>query len=257
MAERTKMVLIMEYDGTNYYGFQLQSNQPTVQGEIESALTRLTGEKIRVLAASRTDTGVHAREQVVSLRTSSSLPEHAFISGLNHYLPEDIAVRDAFRVNDAFNIRRNAVSREYHYTILNRISRSPTRHRYTHHVPGKLDITAMNEACKCLVGEHDFTSFATALESRTKSKVRRVKQADVTKEGDLVTFRIVANSFLPHQVRNTIGALIKVGLGKMTANEFRSILEARTPGLAGPTAPAQGLCLMRVNFPYSWEELLN
>ena len=257
MAERTKMVLIMEYDGTNYYGLQLQASQPTIQGEIESALLKLTGEKLRVLAASRTDTGVHAREQVVSCRTVSSLPEHAFVSGLNHYLPEDIAVRDAFRVSDACNVRRDAVSREYHYLILNRTARSPIQHRFAHHVPGTLDTAAMNEACQHLIGEHDFASFATALESRIKSTVRRVYQADVTKDGDLITFRITASSFLPHQVRNTVGALIRVGLGKMTVDEFRSILEARTPGLARPTAPAHGLCLMRVNYPHSWEELRN
>ncbi len=251
------MVLIMEYDGTKYYGFQLQAKQSTVQGEIESALLKLTGEKIRILAASRTDTGVHAREQVVSLRTTSSLPEHAFVGGLNYYLPEDIAVKDAYRVRDAFNVRRDAASREYHYLILNRAARSPTRHRFAHHVPGRLDVAAMNEACQCLIGEHDFASFATALESKTKSTVRRVYQADVTKDGDLVTFRIIANAFLPHQVRNTIGALIRVGLGKMTADEFRSILEKRKPGLAGPTAPACGLCLMQVNYPHSWEELRN
>ena len=257
MAERTKMVLIMEYDGTNYYGFQLQASQPTIQGEVESALLKLTGEKVRVLAASRTDTGVHAREQVVSLRTASSLPERKFIGGLNHYLPDDIAVSDAFRVSDTVNVRRNAVSREYHYLILNRAARSPIRHRFAHHVPGRLDVAAMNEACQYLVGEHDFASFATALESRIKSTVRRVHQAEVIKDGDLITFRIIAGSFLPHQVRNTVGALLRVGLGKMTADEFRSILEARTPGMARPTAPAHGLCLMRVNYPYSWEELRN
>jgi len=251
------MVLIMEYDGTNYYGFQLQANQPTVQGEVELALLKLTGERVRVLAASRTDTGVHAREQVVSFRTSSSLPERAFSGGLNHYLPADIAVRDAFRVSDAFNVRRNAVSREYHYLILNRTARSPIHHRFAHHVPGRLDVTAMNEACQHLVGEHDFASLATALESRIKSTVRRVYQADVIKEGDLVTFRIIANSFLHHQVRNTVGALIRVGLGKMTADEFRSIVEARKPGLAGPTAPAHGLYLMQVNYPHPWEEIRN
>ncbi len=115
----------------------------------------------------------------------------------------------------------------------------------------------MNEACQHLIGEHDFASFATALESRIKSTVRRVYQADVIKDDDLITFRITASSFLPHQVRNTMGALIRVGLGKMTVDEFRSILEARTPGLAGPTAPAHGLCLMRVKYPHSWEELRN
>jgi len=257
LAEQTKMVLIMEYDGTNYYGFQLQASQPTVQGEIEAALLKLTGERVRVLAASRTDTAVHAREQVVSFRATSSLPERAFVGGLNYYLPADIAVKDAFRVNDAFNVRRNAVSREYHYLILNRAARSPIRDRFAYHVPGKLDIAAMNEACQYLIGEHDFASFATALESRSKSTIRRVYQADVVKDGDLVTFRIIASSFLPHQVRNTIGPLIKVGQGKMTAKEFYSILEARTPGRAWPTAPAHGLCLIRVNYPQSWEEIRN
>jgi tRNA pseudouridine38-40 synthase len=115
----------------------------------------------------------------------------------------------------------------------------------------------MNEACQYLIGEHDFASFATALESWKKSTVRRIYQADVVKDGELVTFRIIASSFLPHQVRNTVGALIRVGLGKMTAEEFHSILDARTPGQAGPTAPAHGLCLIRVNYPQSWEEIRN
>ena len=251
------MVLIMEYDGTKYYGFQLQASQPTVQGEIESALQKLTGEKVRILAASRTDTGVHAREQVVSLRTTSSLPEHAFVGGLNHYLPEDISVKAAYRVEDTFNVRRNATSREYRYLILNRAARSPIQRRFAHHVPGRLDVAAMNKACQRLIGKHDFASFATALESQTKSTVRHVYEADVTRDGDLITFRIIANAFLPHQVRNTVGALIRVGLGKMTADEFRSILEAGKPGLAGPTAAANGLYLMRVNYPHSWEELRN
>jgi tRNA pseudouridine38-40 synthase len=249
--------MIMEYDGTNYHGFQLQANQPTVQGEVESALLKLTREKVRVLAASRTDTGVHAREQVASFRTTSSLPEGAFVGGLNHYLPADIAVKDVFRVSSAFNVRRDAVSREYHYLILNRRGRSPLHRRFAHHVPGRLDISAMNDACQYLIGKHDFASFATALESRMKSTVRRVYETDVVQDGGLVTFRIIASSFLPHQVRNTIGALIRVGLGKMTASEFHSILEARTPGMAGPTAPPHGLCLIRVNYPQSWEEIRN
>ena len=109
----------MEYDGTNYYGFQLQAELPTVQGQAEEALWKLTGEKSRVAAASRTDTGVHAEGQVVSFKTRSSLPLTTFVKGLNHYLPRDIAVKDAFRVSDSFNVRRDAVSREYNYYILN------------------------------------------------------------------------------------------------------------------------------------------
>lgn len=257
MATSTKMVLIMEYEGTNYHGFQLQANLPTIQGELEQAIGKLTGERSRVLAASRTDTGVHAKEQVASFRTGSSLPLPAFVKGLNYYLPKDIAVKAAFRVNDAFNVRRHATSREYNYYILNHPTPSPLRRAFTYLVRDELDIAAMNQACQNLIGEHDFASFVTCLEARIKSTVRRVSQAKVDRDGDLVIFHIVASSFLPHQVRNTVGTLIKVGLGKMTVEEFRSILEARKPGLAGPTVPAHGLCLMRVNYLHSWEEICN
>ncbi|MFC1931687.1 tRNA pseudouridine(38-40) synthase TruA [Chloroflexota bacterium] len=258
MAVSSKMVLIMEYDGTNYYGFQLQANLPTIQGEIEEALLKLTGEKCRVMAASRTDTGVHAKEQVASFRTKSSLPSPTFIKGLNYYLPGDIAVKDAFKVNDSFNVRRNAISREYNYYILNSQTRSPTRRGFVYHVKGKLNLEAMNEACQLLIGTHDFASFATAImKSNLKSTIRHIHRTGVERDGDLVVFNIAASSFLPHQVRNTVGALIKVGLGKMTVDEFHSILEAKSPGLAGPAAPACGLYLMRVNYPYSWEEICN
>ena len=202
------------------------------------------------MTASRTDTGVHAKGQVVSFRTESSLPSPTFVKGLNYYLPKDIAVKDAFRVSDSFNIRRHALSREYNYYILNRPTRSPIRRGFAYLVTHPLDIGAMNQACEALVGEHDFASFATSIDESLKSTVRRIHQAKVEKDGDLVVLNIVANSFLPHQVRNTVGALIRVGLGKMTLDEFRSIVEAKRPGLAGPTAPSHGLCLMRINYPH-------
>ena len=257
MATSTKIALIMEYDGTTYHGFQLQASLPTIQGEIEKALWKLTRERSRVMAASRTDTGVHAKEQVVSFRTKSSLPSPTFIKGLNYYLPSDIAVKAAFRVSDSFNVRRSALSREYNYYILNSPTRSPIRRGFTYLVTGNLDIEAMNQACQAIIGKHDFASFATCIESRIKSTIRHIYRAEIEKDGDLVIFNIVANSFLPHQVRNTVGALIKVGLGKMTVDEFRSIVEAKRPGLAGPTAPACGLCLMRINYPHPWEEIRN
>ena len=253
----TRMILIMEYDGTRYHGSQLQANLPTIQEETEKALGKLTGEKSRVMMASRTDSGVHAREQVASFRTKSPLPPATFVKGLNYYLPGDIAVKATFRVGDDFNVRRHAVSREYNYHILNGPTRSPVRRGFAYLVNGHLDIGAMNEACQHLIGEHDFASFATCVERRTKSTVRRIYRAEVERDGDLVIFKVVASSFLPHQVRNTAGALIKIGLGRMTIDEFRSILEARTPGRAGPTAPAHGLCLMRVNYPHSWEGICN
>ena len=143
MATNTRIVLTVEYDGTSYHGFQLQANQPTIQGEIEEALRKLTGEKSRVAAASRTDAGVHARGQVVSFRTRSSLPAPTFVKGLNHYLAGDIAVKEAFKVSDSFNVRRDATSREYNYYILNSPTRSPIRRGFTYLVPGRLDIRVM------------------------------------------------------------------------------------------------------------------
>ncbi len=253
ISNLTKMVLIMEYDGSGYCGFQLQANLPTIQDEIEKALARLTSERVRVAAASRTDSGVHALGQVISFKTRSLLVPGAFVSGLNHYLPIGIAVKAAHRVSDSFNVRRHAIGREYSYYILNSQVRSPIRAGFCHLVTGKLDILAMNRAAQALVGEHDFASFATSAGAELENTWRRVYQAKVGKGGDLVVFNMVANSFLPHQVRNTVGALIRVGLGKMTAREFHSIIEAKKLALAGATAPAHGLCLIRVNYANHFE----
>ena len=250
----TGIILLVEYDGSRYHGFQLQGSQPTIQGELEAAILRLTGERARVLTASRTDSGVHARGQVVSFRTGSLLEQGKFVAGLNYYLPAAIAVTSAHCVSDAVNVRRHAISREYSYYILNRPVPSPTRQRFCHLVAGELDIGVMNVACRALVGERDFASFASRMGVEIKSTRRRVFSAKVERDGEMVVFNIVANSFLPHQVRNTVGVLIRVGLGKMTVAEFNSIMEASKPGLAGPSAPPCGLFLDRVNYPADFEE---
>ena len=253
-AAGTRIVLIIEYDGTGYHGSQLQANAPTVQGEIEKALQRLTGKRTRIKAASRTDTGVHAMGQVVSFGTDSTLPLKSFVEGLNHYLPRDIAVKEAFRVNNAFDVRRGAFSREYRYCILNSPIRSPMRQDFSYRVNGKLDVGAMNQACRALIGRHDFASFiSSAGTARRKRTLRNVLKAEITRDGDMIVLDMVADSFLPHQVRNTVGSLLKVGQGKMTVDEFNDMVEAKTPGLAGPTAPADGLCLMKVNYPVPFE----
>ncbi len=244
-----KIVLILEYDGRNYHGFQLQAGLPTIQGEMETALGKLTGRKSRVMAASRTDAGVHARGQVASFRTAAELSLSTFVSGLNYYLPDDIAVKAAYQADDSFNVRRDALSREYSYYILNSPTRSPLRAGLAHLVPGFLDIAAMNEASQAIVGRHDFASFVTGDWTGLKDTIRAVYRAKVTADGDMVVFNIEANSFLPHQVRNTVGVLLREGLGWVGVGEFQRIAAARTPGLAGPTAPAHGLCLMRVNYP--------
>lgn len=243
----------MEYDGTHYHGFQLQAALPTIQGETEKALWKLTGERTRVMAAGRTDAGVHAVGQVASFRTKSTLPLQTFVSGLNYYLSGDIAIKAAYRAEDSFNVRRDALSRKYRYYISNSLTRSPFRGGFSYHVTGELDVEAMNQACQALIGEHDFASFVSCNGAGIKSTIRRVHEAKTERSGELVVFNIVANSFLIHQVRNTVGALIKVGLGKMSVDDFNNITEARKHSLAGPTAPACGLCLMLVNYPCSWE----
>ena len=253
----TRMALVLEYDGTNYLGFQWQTSGPTIQGTLENALEKLTGEKTRVLGSSRTDTGVHARGQVVSFQTGSSLTPEAFVSGLNFHLPEDIAVKSACQVSDSFLVRSMSVSREYNYYILNSRTRSPMTARNAYRVAGKLDVEAMNRACQNLVGTHDFASFASDIniDEMEKSTVRQVYQAKVVRNGDMVVFNIVANAFIRHQIRSTVGALVQVGLNKLSEAEFVSILEAKQVGLAGPTLPACGLCLERVNYPCSFEEM--
>ena len=248
----TRVVLIIEYDGRCYHGSQLQAGPATIQGELERAVRGLTGERCRIATASRTDAGVHARGQVVSFRTDSLLPEQTLVKGINYYLPRDIAVKAAYRVADSFDVRRSAVSREYNYYILNGLTRSPIWRGFSHLVGEHLDIEAINEACQALLGEHDLASFASRIGVEKKCTVRYVYRAVMERQGELAVFNMVANSFLPHQVRNTIGLLIKVGLGRVSTSEFCSIIEARVPGLAGPMAPACGLCLMRVNYPVSF-----
>jgi tRNA pseudouridine38-40 synthase len=246
----TKIVLIVEYDGTDYYGFQLQANRPdrpTIQSEMEKAICQLTREALRVLAASRTDTGVHAKEQVVSFRTHSSLTLQKFVSGLNHYLPDDIAVKSAYRLADSFNVRSDAISREYRYNILNRASRPAIKRRFAYHVPQPLDVAAMEQASQMLVGEHDFASFTGNIGPRLKT-VRRVSHSEVKRKNDMVIFDMTANSFLPHQIRNTVGALIQVGLGNMKVGDFYAMMEMKEPASAGPRVPARGLFLMKVNY---------
>ena len=245
----------MEYNGRRYHGFQLQAGLPTVQGEMEQAIWKLTGERSRVIAASRTDAGVHAKGQVVSFRTTSLLPLKTFISGLNYYLPRDIAVKAVHRVSDSLNVRRHATSREYSYYILNSPTRSPLRDGFCYLVAAHLDIKSMNRLCQALIGEHDFASFASSTGVELKSTIRRVDKAEVKRKNEVIVFNMVANSFLPHQVRNTVGVLIRAGKGKMNIAEFRSIMEARKLGLAGPTIPACGLCLMKINFPCPFTEI--
>ncbi len=249
MASMRKIALVIEYEGTRYHGFQVQPNAPTIQGEIERALMKVTGERIRISCASRTDQGVHAKGQVAAFATASTLSPETFIPALNYYLPEDIAVREAFGVRDDFDARRDALSREYCYRLLNSATPSPLLRRFAYFMAKPLDVQGMNEACRALLGTHDFAPFASSLNGR-KNTVRTVYRAEVLTEGDLVIFYMVANSFLPHQVRHTVGELVKVGLGKSNAAALEQILQSKKPGVTGPALPPHGLCLLKVNYPF-------
>jgi tRNA pseudouridine38-40 synthase len=257
----TKFVLVVEYDGTRYHGFQWQAGLPTIQAELERAIKELCGQSSRVVAASRTDAGVHAKGQVVSFWAKSALSTQTLVKAVNYYLPGDIAVKVAYKVSNDFNVRRDALSREYCYYILNSKTRSPFSKMFALFMPKMLDIEVMSKACQLMQGKHDFMSFATSLGS-VRSTVRQVYEAKIdtltyplpSRERNkerVVIFHEEADSFLPHQVRNTIGLLIRVGLGKISVGDFYDIMEAKSLGLAGPMAPAYGLWLTKINYSKS------
>ena len=245
-----KIVMTVEYEGTRYYGFQAQKELPTVQEELERSFYTVTGEQSRLIAASRTDAGVHAKGQAVAFRSRSKLSTQSFVAALNYYLPLDIAVVAAHQIDVDFDVRRDAKSREYRYTMLNRQARSPFKSRFACLVRPPLDAKVMSEAAHVLVGEHDFAPFSGLLEGGKKGTVRVVYKAEVERRGDRLFFDMVADSFLPHQVRKTIGCLMEVGKGKMAVEEFWQLAQSKQHGVAGPTAPALGLCLMKVNYDH-------
>jgi tRNA pseudouridine38-40 synthase len=239
--------LVVEYDGTDYSGFQVQPNVRTIQGELEAALLKLTGEGIRINAAGRTDAGVHAVGQVVNFKTGSSLDLNVILKALNALLPEDIAVRQGEIVAPEFHARFRARSREYQYTIVNRLAKPAVGRQYAHHFRRRLDVDDMQRACEALVGVQDFASFCAANEN-IESTVREVLEARCEREDEVVRITVKADAFLPHMVRNIVGTLLWVGSGKADVKVFREILAARDRTQAGPTAPPRGLCLTKVNY---------
>jgi len=246
-VESAKFALVVEYNGTRYHGSQWQVGVATVQGEVERAIQSLCGETSRIMAASRTDAGVHARGQVFSFWTKKGFDTGTLVRGLNYYLPRDIKIKEAYEVDAEFNVRRDALSREYSYQIFNRKIRSPFHEVFSGFVPNVLNVDTMRDAFQLLEGEHDFVSFCPAIE-KGKSTRRCVYNTEVKRQDDFVTIEIKANSFLPHQVRSTVGLLTSLGLGKIQIGKFREIFEEEQIGLAGPVAPARGLCLTRVNY---------
>ena len=241
--------LVIEYDGTDLHGSQLQATDRTVQGEIESVLPTIFGKPVRLYLASRTDAGVHGTGQVGAFNVETELNDQKIRDAINHYLPDDVAIVYASRVADDFDPRRDATSREYRYTIKDRRSRSPFSRFQTAHVRDRLDESAMNEAASRLNGEHDFASFAGPATPPDAITVRRVEETGVKRNGDEVEFNIRGNAFVHQQVRRMVGALVRVGRAQMEGDQFQELIDRAERGLAKDLAPARGLCLTKVNYP--------
>ena len=240
--------LLIEYEGTNYLGWQVQPKGPTIQGILEERLGLLTGEKTRLFGSGRTDSGVHAIGQVAHFKTESSMETHRMQRALNSLLPPDIVIQKMEEVEESFHARKHSKSKVYEYRILNRDLRSVFHRGYVWHIPQRLDFKEMGKATQYLIGEHDFSSFRS-VGSPTRTTVRKVTRAEWKRgHSGLVRFEIEANGFLKQMVRAIIGTLIEVGKGKMSAVEFRRILESKERSKAGPTAPAQGLFLKEVKY---------
>jgi tRNA pseudouridine38-40 synthase len=248
-GNRRRIALLLEYDGSRYGGSQIQKNAPTIQGSLEGAIKRLTGETARAAFAGRTDAGVHARGQVASFLTRRPFDATVLVDGLNYWLPDDIAVRGAREVALDFDVRRRARRRLYRYLVYNGRAPSPLLRRRAWHVKQPLDVPAMQQAAACLVGRHDFAAFAGSLERPETTTVRTMHRFDVRRLGRLVSFEAEAAAFLPHQVRRTTGALVEVGRGRQTPQSLEALLRAGKPATGGPAAPPQGLCLVRVTYP--------
>lgn len=240
--------VIIEYDGTDFYGFQYQPNVPTIQGELERVISRIVKEQVTVYGSGRTDAGVHALGQVINFRTNGTIPTDRICVAMNSLLPRSIAAIHACEVDEEFHARYSAKSRLYRYDILNRDVRSAILGRFCWHVPQPLNVEAMEEASRCLVGMHDFAAFTSGDRDEDGPTVRNVMFAAVRREGEHVLFEIRANAFLRSMVRTIVGTLVEIGLGKRPVSEMAEILCSRDRRRAGRTAPPQGLCLVEVEY---------
>lgn len=243
------ILLLIEYDGTDFAGWQLQPNGRSVQEVVETALTELLGEPVRLHSAGRTDAGVHASAMPAHLTTERDLPLKAFRDGLNRLLPQDVAIHAAFEMPADFHARFGARQKWYRYTIDRRSVRSPLSGRRSWQVRTALDLDAMRDGARQLIGEHDFAAFRTS-GCAARTTVRRLDSVGLIEEGTFLHIDVRGSGFLRNMVRMLVGTLVEIGQGKRPANDI-SLLLARTPGVrSGATAPPHGLCLMAVDYPH-------
>ena len=241
--------LIIEYDGSAYHGWQKQCNaHSTLQQILEDQIEIITGERPKLHSSGRTDAGVHAINQVANFKTTSSIPAAKLMLGINSLLPRDIAVKGAEEIDADFHARYSARSKVYLYRILNRRARSGLFRNYCWHVPLPLDLAAMRQGAACLKGCHDFAAFCAA-NTDTEGTEREILAWDLERrDDDFIHFTIEATGFLKYMVRNIIGTLVYVGLGKFTSSDVLRILASGDRNQAGPTAPPQGLFLKEVKY---------
>ena len=249
-----RIALGVEYDGSPFCGWQSQSEGLTVQDTLQHALDQIAGnttEPVSVIAAGRTDTGVHALEQVVHFDAASERPLTAWVRGVNALLPDSIAVRWAHPVPDEFHARFSAQRRSYRYLLINRAVRPAIQAGKVGWFHAPLDVDAMQAAAQCLLGEHDFSAFRAVL-CQAKTPVKHLYQLDIRRQGEMLTFDLSADAFLHHMVRNMIGCLVYVGKGKYPSAWLAEVLAGRERSLAAPTFAPDGLYLRRITYDAKW-----
>ncbi|MBQ9437851.1 MAG: tRNA pseudouridine(38-40) synthase TruA [Lachnospiraceae bacterium] len=244
---KKRVLLIISYEGTAYGGFARQKNAKTITGELEDALASATGEEILLIGGSRTDAGVHAMGNVAVFDTESPVPGDRFAPALNRRLPADIRVLRSFEVSLDFHPLHEASVKTYAYRILQTPCQDPLRRNFTWHIHRPLNLNAMKEAAVFLQGEHDFTSFCAA-GSQTKTKVRTLYSVEAYSKEDEIVLEVRGNGFLYNMVRIITGTLVQVGFGRTSPEALPGILDAKDRSKAGPTAPPQGLTLLKYEF---------
>ena len=242
-----RIMLRVAYDGTNYHGWQVQPGAATIEGELNKAISALTGEAIQVIGASRTDAGVHALGNVAVFDTQSRIPAEKFSCALNQRLPEDIAVQQSEEVASDFHPRHCDCYKTYEYTILNRRFPLPEYRNTAYFYYGKLDMKAMQSGAEAFVGEHDFVGFCSA-GTQVQSTVRQIYSLTVEQQGELIRLRVRGNGFLYNMVRIIAGTLLEVGRGRILPEELPDIIASGDRKRAGATAPARGLKLVEIVF---------
>lgn len=246
MKANYKMTIV--YDGTRYYGWEHQpTTDMTIQGKLETLLTKMVGTPVEVIGAGRTDAGVHAKAMVANAHMDTDMTVEEICDYMNQYLPEDICITDVTKASDRFHSRYNALGKTYCYTCYYGKAKPVFNRKYVYVLDEKPDVEQMQKAAALLVGQHDFASFCSNPRMK-KSTVRKVDMIDISMKGSYINFTYHGTGFLQHMVRILTGTLLEVGYGKRTPESMIELIEAKKRALAGATAPAKGLCLMKVDY---------